>query len=354
MELEHRRDFDQVAERWDAYWRAEDIGRAYISITVPKAGVEPPKRPSLQGYAGEDIGPIAEQMLRWTEAHEFYGEALPFFHVFFGPDHLAAVLGVDLTVHPDSPGTSWPVHFVEDWDDVAIAPQWDGLWWQRTAECIEACRKRCDGKLLISIPTLQGGLDCLAAFRGAEGLLMDLVMVPEKVAAAVQAVNVAFDEVNAALASLCDVETFGSINRHGMHCRGTTNVPQCDVSCMMSPAMFREFGLPAIAHEAKTLDAADYHLDGPGAIKHLDAICEIPEIAAIQWQPGSGEAAEMDWTDLYKRIDSLGKGHVITTAPENIPRLAEVLHSRQLFFSTTATSRQEAEALLAKLDAISR
>ena len=354
MELEFKPDFEEAAERWAAYWRGERFERPLVGIMTLKPGAEPVARPSWMACLRDDVGPVIDQLLGWAATREFLGEAIPFYHVFFGPDHLAALLGAELKVHPDSPQTSWPEHFVEDWDDASIEVRWDGRWWRRTVECIRAFRRRCDGKVLISIPTLQGGLDCLAALRGAEKLLMDMIETPEKVHAALDAVNAAYDEVTRALSEELDVPRFGSINRHAMYCRGTSNIPQCDISCMMSPEMFREFGWQAVAHEARTLDAAEYHLDGPDAIKHLEAICEIAEIKAIQWQPGAGEAATTDWTGLYKRIDSLGKGHVIYAGPQRIRALCRELHSPQLYFGTDMGSRKDAEAFLAELGKIWR
>jgi hypothetical protein len=79
---------------------------------------------------------------------------------------------------------------------------------------------------------------------------------------------------------------------------------------MISAEMFRAFGIPSLRNECAGLDAAEYHLDGPDAIRHLEAVCEIDKIKVIQWQPGAGEAARRDWSELYARIDRLGKGHL--------------------------------------------
>jgi len=45
------------------------------------------------------------------------------------------------------------------------------------------------------------------------------------------------------------------------------------------------------------------------AIRHLDAILEIPELKAVQWTPGYGQPQGGDpcWYDLYRRIKAAGK-----------------------------------------------
>jgi hypothetical protein len=74
---------------------------------------------------------------------------------------------------------------------------------------------------------------------------------------------------------------------------------------MISPEMFREFGLPSLKHECDMLAGVVYHLDGPDAIRHLPAVSEIEKVKMIQWVPGAGEAAKKDWTALFQQIDDL-------------------------------------------------
>ncbi len=355
MELEFKPDFEQVKDRWSAFWKGEDLGRPLVSIVLPRPGIEPVAKPSSIACVQDNFEALIDQVLQWAQTHEFIAEAIPFYHVQFGPDHFSALLGAELEFNPDSPDTSWVVPFVQDWDDAEIKFQPDGKWWRKTIERIQAFRARCDGKLLISGPSLQGGLDCLSAIRGPEKLLMDMVMAPDKVKAALDAVCRAYDEVLEALSVETGIEELGDITRHQMYCQGRAGVPQCDFSCMISPEMFKEFAVPCLKREVEPLATATYHLDGPAAIVHLPAICEIDGIDVIQWVPGSGEAAEKDWTDLYKRIDSLGKGQVlfgsgISAADHRyFKRLWRELISRKLFFVTSSSSRRQADEFLEDL-----
>jgi hypothetical protein len=210
----------------------------------------------------------------------------------------------------------------------------------------QALRKRCDGALLIASNTLVANADALVAVYDAQKLLLDMVERPDVVHRALEQVNRAHSEILDALAGLLDYDTYGSINRHGMYTRGRINVPQCDMSCMIGPEMFQEFVIPCLRREMDALDAVEYHLDGPGAVKHLDALCALDKLDIVQWVPGDGEAATRDWTDLYDRIDALGKGQIRGGTCDKIREMSERYRTRKLFCRLNAGTKEEAETCL--------
>lgn len=351
MELEFKQDFEQTRADWDRFWRGENR-RPAIAVIAAKEGVAPAELPNQYRLAIEDFGPVIDEALNWAATHEFLGDAIPFYQVSFAADHLAALLGASIRHHPDSPKTKWVEPFVRDWDDEEIRFQPEGYWWERTVACIRAFRRQCDGRLIVVGPHLQGGLDCLSAIRGMQDLLFELVAAPEKVKRAIQSVNRAIDEVRAALDVELDSATYGTMNRFGMHSNGMIDIPQCDFSCMISPEMFAEFELPALTHETDGLDGSIYHLDGPDAIMHLEALCSVPSLDMIQWQPGAGRLDD-DWTDLYRRIDALGKGqyrHGSGAAGKGtIRRLWGEYASRKIYFHLGGVSRAELADFLDEL-----
>mgnify|MGYP001017254800 CR=1 FL=1 len=349
MQLEFKPDFEQARQRWTAYWKGES-DRPVVASVVPKESVTPVEAPRYLAAFSCEPDAIIDQVLAWAETHEFLGEAIPFYYLEFGADHFSALLGGELRLHEGSGDTSWLVPFVgEDWDEAEIRFQPECYWWRRTVEFIRAFRARCDGKLLVAAPTLVAGLDCLAAIGGQERLAMDLVMQPEAVQRALSRVRKAYEEILDALAVELDYETWGSLNRHGFYSPGRTNVPQCDFSCMISKEMFAEFQLPCLAHESQQLDHSCYHLDGPGAIHHLEAICSLPGIQAIQWVAGAGAGEQQDWMRLHRRIDELGKGQYFGGNAETVERLARRFRSKQLYFRTSIPKR-ELDSLLLKLE----
>lgn len=347
MELESRPDFEQVRERWGAFWRGENT-RPMVNIVIPKEGVEPvPHPPYLVGHDG-NFGALIDQLVGYVDSHQFLGDSVPYFVLEWGPDTFSAYLGADLEFQPS---TSWCKPFVRDWDDVDIRFRRDSIWWQRTADLIHAVRARCDGKLLINPPTLVANYDALAAIRGIQGLLVDMIECPDKVKRAADAVCRAHDDALRAYAEELDWDTWGSVSVSGTYCPGRQSRPQCDMSCMISSDMFREFVLPCLHHEARLVDAMEYHLDGPGAVQHIEALAEIDRLDMICFVSGSGNET-MDCTSIHRKIDDLGRGQSFGGTHEQIKRMWQEYKSKKLIFYTSASSRADAERFTDELDSL--
>jgi hypothetical protein len=308
LQLHYKRDFQSCREFWTGWWERPQNTRPALVGALPKPGVDPVPFPWVLGLLKSDIDVFSRQLTAWAETHEFPAETIPGVIVSFGADHFAALLGADLRLDPAN-RTAWVDHCVTDWDTFPLKVDWNGWIARRTVECIRELRKRFDGKLLVSPTHLQGNLDCLAALRGVQPLLYDLIDAPEKIHRALQQVDVAFTEVVDVLRRECDTAYWGSLNRHQIYQPGFSGLLQSDFSCMVNPEMFAEFIAPSLTHEATTVDYAEYHLDGPGAIVHTEAVCSIEAIKVIQWQPGT-PLIDKDWRELHKRIDDLGRGQM--------------------------------------------
>lgn len=348
MELAFKQGFDSVANQWDMFWQGRNT-RPAVSAVLTKPGVTPVSKPAYASGATGDFDPVIDQLLAWAETHDFLADAIPFFYLEFAADHFAACLGADLTFSETEPG-GWAVPFVEDLARSDIRFDRECRWWRRTVEFAQALRTRCDGKILIASNTLSSNLDALAAVYGTQNLLVAMVDDPDAVHRALAQIDRAHEEIVDALSGLLDYPRFGSITRHGMYSRGRINVPQCDFSCMISPEQFREFALPSLKQEMQRLTDVEYHLDGPDALRHLDALCEIDNLGVIQWVPGSGNGERQDWTWLFDRIDHLGKGQIRGGSAAEAARLWRKYRNRRLFFCLGAKSRAEVEDCLAALE----
>lgn len=349
MELAFKPDLTHARANWTAFWEGRN-SLPLLSAIIPRAGYEPVAKPEYTAGRDGNYTPIIDQVLRYAESHEFLGDAIPFYSIEFAADHFSALLGAELHFRDDAHGYGWTVPFVEDWDGAEIRFRPDGFWWQRTVEFAQALRQRCDGALMIGAPTLVANLDALSAIRGPQRLATDLVERPEAVHRALAQVSQAYGDILDALADLLDYPQLGSISRHGMYSPGRTTVPQCDFSCMISPAMYREFAVPHLRQEMQRLNGVEYHLDGPGAIKHLEALCEIEELGVVQWVSGAGAGESADWGWLYDKIDALGKGQIRGGDAEGVQRLWARYRSRMLFFQAHVESRHEFDALLTALE----
>lgn len=350
MQLKFKTDFEQAASQWDRFWKGENT-RPTVSAILPKPNVAPVSKPGYASGAREDFEPVIKQLLAWAETHDFLADAIPFYYLEFAADHFAALLGANLKFSETEPG-GWAIPFVKDISRAEIRFDREGEWWKRTVEFAEALRDKCDDKLLIAANTLVANVDALAAVYGSQNLLLAMIENPDAVHRALAQIDKAHEEILAALANLLDYPRFGSITRHGMYSRGRINIPQCDFSCMISPAMFREFVLPYLRNEMKRLDAVEYHLDGPDAVRHLETLCEIDELDVIQWIAGAGKGEKQDWTWLYAKIDDLGKGQIHGGNPAEIKQLWRKYRSRKLFCNLSVQSHTEVEDCLAELEDI--
>ncbi|MBN1636443.1 MAG: hypothetical protein JW920_08010 [Deltaproteobacteria bacterium] len=126
---------------------------------------------------------------------------------------------------------------------------------------------------------------------------------------------------------------------------------QCDISNMISPAMYEEFVMPRLTRTARELGQAVYHLDGPGEWQHLDYILSIPEIKAIQYQSVDTDPPNeaSHWLPYYRRIAEAGKGvffYVYTQDIEQVYKLSQEMPAEKLAFHMWLPSKEDAQALL--------
>ena len=95
-------------------------------------------------------------------------------------------------------------------------------------------------------------------------------------------------------------------------------VTSCDFICMISQEMFARYILPELREEIDYLQGKTiFHLDGPGALKHLDALLEIENLAGIQWVYGAGQPSARHWLPVLQKIQKAGKRINIGLHPED-------------------------------------
>src|SRR5690554_2691515 len=84
--------------------------------------------------------------------------------------------------------------------------------------------------------------------------------------------------------------------------------------------------------------------------EYYNSVCEIEKLDIITWVPGAAHVHK-DWTWLYKKIDSLGKGWGMGGVDfEAVKRSWHEYNNRKLSFTISASSRTEAEDFIAELD----
>jgi hypothetical protein len=129
---------------------------------------------------------------------------------------------------------------------------------------------------------------------------------------------------------------------------GRYYIPSADFSCMISPEMFKEFFLKEIIDEINWLDRSIYHLDGPGAVRHLDTLLQIEKLDAVQYVCGAGQDPTA-WMHVFKRIQDAGKNLHVSLDPGHVDVFMQNLHPEGVMLCTHASSVEAADALIDKV-----
>jgi len=116
----------------------------------------------------------------------------------------------------------------------------------------------------------------------------------------------------------------------GLFAQGDHDIVQCDFAALISPRHFEEFCLPDIQRQCRMLDASIFHLDGPDALRHLDALLKIKELDAIQWVPGAGKPPAIGWLPMLRKVQAAGKSLYITSPAADVAGILAELSPRGL------------------------
>lgn len=343
--MKYKQDFEEAKKYWDAFWSHELIDRP-CTMVFAKKGQEHLTMPRLQAVE-DDFDVSFSAVQKYLESTAFLGEAMPGFRPGFGPDQMAAFLGMPLTINPESRDTSWTGKIVEAWKDfMPLRLDENNKTWRRMKEFHKAAEDFCKGSCQLFNIDLHTNMDCLEAMRGAEKLLFDFIDEPEIVDELMRQVRPIYKQIYDELWQYGDKERIGSNSGMQLYSRGKTDYIQADFICLLSPDMFRRFALPAIKEEAEFLDDAVFHLDGPGALKYLDDILAIREIKVIQWLPGAGQKPNHEWPEVIDKIQAAGKATILYGTCEDVKSFHGRYKPELLVYHLTAESEAEGVAFL--------
>jgi hypothetical protein len=351
MELEFRQDFERVRENWRLMWTGK-LARPILMITIPKEGVKPVAKPAWGAARTQSCEELCDQVLRWAETHEFYGDAVPFHSPSLIIGLIAAFLGAKIIMVKESWGVDTHVEPLgREFDDMDFTPDYDNPWWVKWVKICETFRKKLSGRLVFAAGYPGYNFDVLAALRGPTETMMDFYDQPEAVHRAMLRLQKVFDELYDEHDRLLNYRQYGTVTRHGFYSSGVTAVPQCDFAFSIGKEHFDEFVLPYLTQEVNRLDDVEYHLDGTGNLTHLESICGIRKIGVIQWVPGAGTEGT-DWSCLYQEITERGKGLWLeASSPEKAFELWQRYGvSGRMVLSCHAETKKDADRYLKKFD----
>jgi hypothetical protein len=351
------KDLESRLIRNDAFWLGELEDFPLMWITAPRnhSGT-PPKEPDDEQKIWTDVSYYLEKA-EYDLSHTHYaGDSLPVCHPWLGPDQFSAWLGAAIQLKPKE-FTSWVKPFVTDWRDhptFEIDPC--NRWWQLYLELICAAADYGKDKWITAYPDLHTGIDALAAMRGPENLMNDIIMIPDLVHRAMQQMTGLWKYVVDCVADIIEPYGQGSSNwTMGWSSKKYLCIGQNDFSCLISADMFKEFCQNDNVECCKAVDYSLYHLDGPDAIRHLPTIIGLKNLTAVQWIPGAGNPEPSQWLELLQRIQQTGKSvqvwYDLETSRridmlEEIEVLCQNLDVTRLFIFADVESVEKADGLV--------
>lgn len=303
--------------RWEAIrqnyrqWWDGKLDRPIISITLD--GYDPgrcaPELPAQGFQSVYDRSVPAQAIIDRLDydlrQQRFFGDAFPTTCLNFGPGVVAAFLGAELH---NGENTVW-FHPREDCEIANLRFRLDcGVYWfTRITELLRAACERWQGQVQVGMLDLGGTIDLLSTFRPSEKLLLDLYDHPEEVKRLTWEAHDAWWQCFEAFDRALKPVNPGYSGWTPIFSETPFYMLQCDFSYMIGREMFDEFVKPELVAACRRLANPFYHLDGQGALLHLDSLLSIPELKGIQWVPGAGAPDVTHWPEVYRKIRAAGK-----------------------------------------------
>lgn len=361
MELITKPDWPQAEDRMAAWWQREVLDRPVVQVKAPRAGVTrayldsltrpwgvPPDQIHTWYTDPDQVIPRCEKLVNST----FWGgEAFPVvFPVSISlVGIVAAYLGCPYYIHPES-HTGWAAPIIDDWTShPSLAFDPGNEWWRISHRLLDAAAQAAPGRYYVGVPDLNAPGQIVALLREMQRFAIDLLERPAAIKQAISQANTAWLRYWQAANGAIHQWIGGYFYWMGIWSDQPSTDLQCDFNVLISSQMFDEFFLPHIEQQTRWVERTIFHLDGPGAIRHLDSLLSLPLLDGIQWVPGDGKPAMSKWLPLLRRIQSKGRLLVLSCEPGEVEVLLRELEPEGLLLSTACDSEDEAKDLLAKV-----
>jgi len=351
MPIERIPDWERRLERQDAFFGCEVLDRPLVAISLwrpDRRFRKPGKTHATLRERWMDTQYVADMALHTVMNTEYLGDALPHCYPNLGPEVFSAFFGCELEFGEE---TSWSVPILYDWANVGrVRFSEDNTYWRKINELTDALLVAGQGRFYTGMTDFHPGGDAIAAFRDPVQLNYDMIEHLDDVKALLPYVTEVylkvFDHFYRKLRGANQaISTWTSIVSSKKWL-----VPSNDFSCMISPRTFDDVFLPSIIEECRHYDASLYHLDGPGALKHLDSLLAIKELSAIQWVYGAGRGRASDWLWVYQKCQAAGKGVEIHITPDELDTIMDNLRPEGVWLGIDGVrDREEADSLIKRV-----
>ena len=370
---------EAAKEKFRNYWAHKNTGRPLMCVIARRPEVEQYSdgTPVEGGYLDQicqgkyynmpeelkwkdmddkyqDPQRIVDRYRYFCQTHAFLGESFPNLNIDFGPGSLASYLGSEIGFKED---TVWFNKCLDSWDGVPkLTFDPENKWFKKHLQLAKDCQALAGDDFYVDMPDLMENIDVLASLRGAQDILFDLLDEPEMIGERIQEVtDIYYEYYDRFYDVIKDEEGGNAYTVFQIWGPGTPVKLQCDFSAMMSPEDFRKYIQPSLRSQSENVDHVLYHLDGPAAIKHMDALMEIEGIDALQWTSGDAgpDGTLPDWDVIYDKAIAAGKSIWVKVYSgefedwiRNVDRIVNKYGSHSLFLLFPEMSMEQAAYLL--------
>jgi hypothetical protein len=351
--MRYKENLEDAQRRIVAWMNCEPVDRPALVVTSPKEGVvrEPFPSPASLDQQWLDIDYRLAQHEYWVEGTYYGGEAVPYIFINLGPGVLAAFLTGRLELDPR---TVWFPKCVDRLEEILdLGLDEENRYWRFVREFTKASLEAGKDRWYTSITDIGGVSDVAASMRGNAAFLEDTITDRDTVERVIDHLCTLWIEVYDRLDGMTSAGQDGSASWMMGYAPSRQYPLQCDLAAMLSPQSFRDLIVPELRKLSARLDLPMYHLDGPDAVRHVDALLEMPEMRVIQWVPGAGAPHAVEWLEMLRKIQDGGKAiFVYAHGPDEVETLARELRPEGLMIRVEVDREETARELVEKLPGV--
>lgn len=344
--MKYKPSWQETEERLSKLWYGEKLDRPCIGVTAPAEQAGPVAPPPPENLEDKWLDPdLVIQQTKATLANRWWGgESIP--SVLLMGCWCASLGGKPVF----KPNTIWFEHIPVDFSQPSpfrYDPQ--DIWVEKVEKLLlEVAKFAGHDDFQVGAPCILPANDLLSMHMGTDEFMISLMEEPNWMKNAI--IQGAQDGLHCTVKIMEMVKQSGHRFWYGLAGWMPFWAPepyistQSDVSCMLSPEMFREFVVPELDILGNHFGNLWYHLDGNSAAQHLETLLSLPYLKMLQYTPTSNieQANGPAHFELYRKAQNAGKIVHIQLPAENIKPLLEMGLDPQLVMFDTAVSSPEA------------
>ncbi len=309
----YKQNWDEAFDNMMAWWCKGSNGRPVVLTPVRRLSApafEPSADPGTNELRDIDENYLFERNLHEVASNIYTAESVPAVRTGFASSigMLAGMAGANIKYDVN---TAW----VEEIENIYSSqlPEFscEYLPYKTTLKLMHKHARYYGYDCIIGSDAMMDPITILSMLRGVEKLIYDLYDRPEDV-------KRWLDRLSDIRYKIADGyrkarEEYGreeEINWTGVWAPGEMDCLECDFSTMISPSAFNELVMPEVEKEASYYKYCLWHLDGLAEVKHLESICTVGNIYAIQWVPDKQDSP-LNYIDIFRKIQKLGRSLLI-------------------------------------------